>query len=107
MIRLNENIKWLRKRQHLTQEEIAKKIGVAKTTYASWEQGARSPKFKDALKIADYFGVDIDELLTGNVMLPDDKIELNETETELIRTFRKLDDNQQNAVIVMMKAMAK
>lgn len=107
MIRIGENIRWLREHQHLTQEEFAKKMDVARTTLASWEQGARSPKFKDALKIADYFGVDIDELLTGNVMLPEEKFELNETETELIRTFRTLDGNQQNAVIAMVKAMVK
>lgn len=102
-----DNLRYLREHAHLTQEELAKKIGVARTTLASWEIGNRSPKFKDALKIASYFGVDLDLMLTGNVMLPDEKIEPNETEKELIRAFRLLDAAQKNAVLDIVKAMAK
>ena len=107
MIRIGENNRWLRERQHLTQEELAKEMNVGRSTICSWELGDRSPKFKDALKIAQYFGVDIDDLLTGNVMLQEIKIEPTEAETDLIRDFRQLDDAQKNAVIAMVKAMVK
>lgn len=107
MIRIGENIRWLRERQHLTQEELAKKMNVGRSTICSWELGDRSPKFKDALRLAQYFGVDIDDLLTGNVMLQEIKIEPTETEADLIRDFRQLDDGQKNAVIAMVKAMVK
>lgn len=107
MMRFSENMRWLREHQHLTQEELAKKMNVGRTTIASWEQGARSPKFKDALRIAQYFGVDIDVMMTGNVMLPEEKIEPTETETELIQSFRRLDEAQKTAVLAMVKAMVK
>lgn len=52
----------LRKQKRLTQEEMAKIIGVARTTYSSYEQGRRTPDVDVQNKIADYFGVTLDYL---------------------------------------------
>lgn len=45
--------KWLKiKREELgyTQESFAKKVGIAKTTYSSYEQGHRNPTVQTAKK---------------------------------------------------------
>src|SRR5699024_10692117 len=47
---------------HLTQTDMAKMLGVAKTTYASYEQGKRTPDTEMQNKIADYFDVTLDYL---------------------------------------------
>lgn len=47
----------LRKQKNLTQAELAKILGVARTTYSSYEQGRRKPDDEIQKKIADYFGV--------------------------------------------------
>ncbi|WP_368252047.1 helix-turn-helix domain-containing protein [Enterococcus sp. 2201sp1_2201st1_B8_2201SCRN_220225] len=52
----------LRKQKKLTQEEMAKIIGVARTTYSSYEQGRRTPDVDVQNKIADYFNVSLDYL---------------------------------------------
>lgn len=53
----------LRKSQtNLTQSDIAKILGVAKTTYSSYEQGKRMPDMEIQKKIADYYGVSLDYL---------------------------------------------
>ncbi|BAK94158.1 helix-turn-helix domain-containing protein [Tetragenococcus halophilus] len=58
-----ERLKELRKsKPHLTQTDMAKHLGVAKTTYASYEQGKRTPDAELQHKIADYFGVTLDYL---------------------------------------------
>lgn len=58
-----ERLKELRKsKPHLTQTDMAKMLGVAKTTYASYEQGKRTPDTEMQNKIADYFDVTLDYL---------------------------------------------
>ncbi|WGG44199.1 helix-turn-helix transcriptional regulator [Rossellomorea sp. DA94] len=53
----------LRKAKKLRQEDIANILGIARTTYAMYEQGNREPDFDTLNKIADYFEVTIDHLL--------------------------------------------
>jgi HTH-type transcriptional regulator, competence development regulator len=53
----------LRKAKKLRQEDIAKILGIGRTTYAMYEQGNREPDFDTLNKIADYFEVTIDHLL--------------------------------------------
>lgn len=55
----------LRKKQgpHMKQEDVAKAIGIARSTYGAYEQGKREPDHATLIKIADYYGVTIDYLL--------------------------------------------
>lgn len=52
----------LRKQKRLTQKEMAKILGVARTTYSSYEQGRRMPDSNVQIAIADFFGVTLDYL---------------------------------------------
>lgn len=45
------NLKDFRESYNLTQTELAKRIGVPRTTYQSWESGERKPKPSNQLKI--------------------------------------------------------
>lgn len=64
----------LRKKRRITQADMAKILGVARTTYSSYEQGRRSPDDETQKKIADYFGVTLDYLHGRN---NDKKVNLN------------------------------
>lgn len=51
-----QQLKALRKRTpRLTQMDMAKELGIAKTTYASYEQGKRTPDIETQNKLADFF----------------------------------------------------
>ena len=58
-----KNLRTLRKnKKHLTQLDMAKYLNIAKTTYASYEQGKRMPDINIQKQLADYFGVTLDYL---------------------------------------------
>lgn len=58
-----ERLVMLRKENHLTQEEFAKKIGYTRTAISAWEIGRNEPSNSDTVKIADFFNVSTDFLL--------------------------------------------
>ncbi len=61
---LARKLKELRKQKGWSQQKLAEKTGLAFNTITKIEQGlAEHPNLKTILKIADTFGVSIDELL--------------------------------------------
>ena len=58
-----EQLKTLRKKNSLTQKELAEKVGVKQNSYANWENGNREPNIEMLVRIADYFDVSLDYLL--------------------------------------------
>jgi len=48
-----------------TMEEVGEAIGVAKNTYANYENGKRKPNLKMLKKLSDYYEVSLDYLIKG------------------------------------------
>lgn len=60
---LAKNLKKLRKQRKLSQEKLARLVNISYNTIAKIEAGkAKNPTFKTLSKLADVFGVSIDEL---------------------------------------------
>ncbi|WP_047758091.1 helix-turn-helix domain-containing protein [Geobacillus sp. ZGt-1] len=68
MVGLGNRLQELRSKLNMRQEDVAKKIGVGRTTYAMYEQGKREPDYETLLKLADLFEVSTDYLLTGKTV---------------------------------------
>lgn len=49
----------------VTPYKVAKEAGVTQTALSNWKSGRSTPTTKTLQKIADYFGVTLDFLLTG------------------------------------------
>ena len=62
---LGKRIKHFRKQKKLTQKELAKALGISRDTLASWEVDRREPDYEIVIKIARFFDVSLDFLLTG------------------------------------------
>ena len=60
------NLKFLRLQNNLTQEEFGKRLGKDYSTIGKWENGTRSPIMEDVIKIAEYFNVNLSELVASN-----------------------------------------
>lgn len=52
-----------RKKNHMTQEALASRIGVNRTTVTKWETGQAVPSLKNLRKIARLFCCTLDELV--------------------------------------------
>lgn len=63
MIKINEQISFLRHQKGITQEALARLLGVTNQTISKWESGQCCPDIQFLPQIADYFGVSVDELL--------------------------------------------
>ena len=60
---LGNKIQNLRKKQGLSQEELANQIGVTRQTISKWELNETSPDINQAKKIKDIFKISLDELV--------------------------------------------
>ena len=58
-------LKELRKEKHITQEELAEKLGVSNRTVSRWETGLNMPDFDVLIELSDFYGVEIKEILEG------------------------------------------
>lgn len=58
----HETLLMLRRKKGITQQEAADALGVSRPTYGGYESGKRRPQKSSMYqKIADFFGVDVDE----------------------------------------------
>ena len=60
---LSEKIKKLRAENKLTQEQLAEKLKVSRSTISSWETGRSYPDLEMVIEICDCFNVSLDFLL--------------------------------------------
>ena len=60
-----EQLRILRKRDGLTQAEVAARLGVDRSTYAKYENGQSEPNFEMLQKLADLFRSSADFLIGG------------------------------------------
>jgi len=88
----SERLKELRKNKKLTQKEVAEKIGVARTTYAMYEQNRREPDNETFQKIADFFNVTTDYLLGRT----DDPTMTAKDEKDIAKRMEKIKEDLAN-----------
>lgn len=76
-------LKSLRKSKGLTQDELAKRLKISRSTIGMYENGSREPDFETIELIADFFNVDIDYLLgrTDKTTYIPDRIPMSEFHT--------------------------
>lgn len=65
----NQKLQELRKQKGFTQEELAEALFVSRTAISKWESGRGYPNIDSLKAIASFFGVTVDELLSGDELL--------------------------------------
>ena len=65
----NEKLQELRKKNNLTQEELARSLFVTRTAVSKWESGRGYPSIDSLKAIAQFFSLTLDELLSSDEVL--------------------------------------
>lgn len=63
----SENLYYLRKREGISQEELAEKLGVSRQAVSKWETGDAYPETEKIMMLCDRYGVTMDALMRGDV----------------------------------------
>ena len=58
-------LKILRKKNKITQRELANALHISQTSVSKYERGESEPDLEMVIKMADFFGVTIDEFVRG------------------------------------------
>ena len=64
-IKTGEFLKQLRKDKGLTQEQFAEQFFVSSRTVSRWETGSNMPDLSVLIELADFYDVDIREIIDG------------------------------------------
>jgi transcriptional regulator with XRE-family HTH domain len=59
-----DDLKAFRRQQHLTQKELAGRVGVSHQTIVQWEHGTLQPRREHIPKLAEALGLDAKQLPT-------------------------------------------
>lgn len=84
MIDFSQRLKQLRLDKHLTQAQVASRIGVTSSMVSSYETDIRLPSYEVLIKIANLFGVTVDYLLCRQERRYLDISELNDEEATIV-----------------------
>ncbi|MBW3546467.1 MAG: XRE family transcriptional regulator [Bacteroidetes bacterium] len=64
---ISENIKYLRKKTGLTQEQFAERINIKRSLVGAYEEGRADPRISNLIRMATVFGTSVDILINKDV----------------------------------------
>lgn len=102
-------LKKLRTEREISQADMARILGLSRSTVGMYERGKREPDFETLERIADYFSINLDDL-TGRGASESDRMKIctliercyGDGVFEIVQKIMKLDANDRQVV----KAMA-
>ena len=86
-------LKQLRNEKKLTQEQLAEKFQITSRTVSRWETGSNMPDISMLLELADFYEVDIREIIDGERKSEQMNEELKETVIKVTDTDHRCDHN--------------
>ena len=111
----NSNIKFLRKRRGVTQDDVADTLNMKRSTLSGYENGVAQPGFDALIAMSKYFNVAIDTLIKADLCsLPESQVRQLERGYDVfikgsnlrILTTTVGNDNEENIELVNEKAKA-
>lgn len=79
-----QNLKFLRKFSSKSQEEVANELNIKRTTLSGYENGSSEPNSENLIRLSEFYGVSLDELLKQDLSERKDKDWENHTKNKRV-----------------------
>lgn len=84
-----------------TPSAVALELGIQKSTVTRWSDGS-APRDATILKVADYFGVTVEDLVSEKKENPTVSGEVNYSDMQLLSAFNSADDATKEAIRLIL-----
>ena len=102
-----KNLKFLRQRKGLSQQQLAEVIGVSQQSVYKYEKQNIEPELSVLISMADFFETSVDYLIghsdVNHKIEEVQPFELNAEEATLIRDYRKLSKSEKESINFVIK----
>ena len=92
-------LKQLRNEKKLTQEQLAEKFQITSRTVSRWETGSNMPDISMLLELADFYEVDIREIIDGERKGED----MNKEEKERLQLVADYAETEKNTLLMRLR----
>lgn len=108
-VAIMKNIKDFRTTNNISQQTIAKILGIERSTYSSWETGRSTPNTAQLIMLAQIYNVSVEKMVSDNApfalssgkgtFFSDTYLSaLNEEEKEVILKYRLLNEETKDKI---------
>ena len=119
-IQLAKNLKYLRKKLDMKQDDVRTMLNISRQAYSNYERGNRTPDLDTLLYLADFYDVTLNDLVLCNLSGENDTFDtlsegdipynvsklqksndilyISDTELEMILSFRNLPKDKQTLI---------
>ena len=123
-LQLVYNLKTLRKKNLMTQQEVGEMLNISRQAYSNYETGKRAPEIGLLVKLSSFYNVTLDDMIkqtlspyngqgvirerSGNLtvakeQLSEDTIYLSKEEVEMLMKYRTLSEDDKKFVDRIIK----
>ena len=98
------NLKRLRERDHVTQQQLATAVGVSQQSINKYENHNIEPDIDTLIAIADFFHTSVDYLL-GHISFPNGvaaSAQLTQEESDLVNKYRFLSPREKESIHLIL-----
>ena len=99
----SDKIYSLRKKNHMSRQALAEMLGMSPTAVYKWESGESQPNIETMKKMAEYFGVSMDELC--DFTNPEEETDGSSRVAVMTRAFRQLKPEEQDKLLAVGRAL--
>ena len=92
----------LRKEKQLTQEQLAERFGVTNRSVSRWETGSNMPELSILVELADFYDVDIRDIIDGERKGED----MNKEEKERLQLVADYAENEKNILLMRLRIIS-